>query len=74
MKSRTYMATFGVCAVAALAPAAQAHNGASYKSSSISYYQSGATKTILAAMRKGSAVRTNTSGVRPDDRSGTRGV
>ena len=72
MKSRTHIATLAACAVAALAPAAQAHvvgGSASFASSSVSYYQSGATKTILSAMRKGSS----TSGVRPDDRAGRRG-
>ena len=77
MKSRTYIATFAACAVAALAPAAHAHviaESTSYASSSVSYYQSGATKTILAAMRKGHTVKTSASATRPDNRSGRRGI
>ena len=74
MKSRTSIAIVAACAVAALAPAAQAHLlVGSSASTSVSYYQSGATKTILKAMHARTA-KTGTSAVRPDDQSGRRGI
>ena len=74
MKNRSYIVTLAACAVVALSTsAAQAH----LLVGNSSYGQAKASQNTLNAMLKAGTryhATANATGVRPDDRSGRRGI